>query len=41
MDVTADELRVSYRAPGTIDEAKSAIETIAEFRVPRGEPRVE
>jgi alkaline phosphatase D len=40
-NATPSELRVRYRAPVTIEERQSEVETLAEFRVARGVARVE
>lgn len=41
MSLTPQEMTVTYRAPGSIDVPESPVETIAEFRTPRGTPDAE
>ena len=41
MELTAREAKVAFRSPASITEPKSPVETIAEFVVQRGTPRVE
>jgi alkaline phosphatase D len=41
MDVTPQELKVRFRSPASITVPEAPIDTLAEFRVARGTPRVE
>jgi alkaline phosphatase D len=41
VEAREDELRVSFRAPADARVRDSPVQTLAEFRVPDGEPRVE
>jgi alkaline phosphatase D len=41
MDLSARELKVAFRSPTTVKERDAPVETLAEFRVARGTPRVE
>jgi alkaline phosphatase D len=41
LEARPDELRVTFRSPRTVLEPRSEVRTLAEFRVPRGSPRVE
>jgi alkaline phosphatase D len=41
MELTPKRAQVSYRSPTTITERESPIETLARFRVPRGESRLQ
>jgi phosphodiesterase/alkaline phosphatase D-like protein len=41
MDLSPRELKVRFRSPTTVKERDAPVETLAEFRVARGTPRVE
>jgi phosphodiesterase/alkaline phosphatase D-like protein len=41
LEARPNELLVDFRAVGTTQQPQSSVETLARFRVPAGEPRVE
>ena len=41
MDLSAQEARVAFRSPTSIEQPEAPVETLASFVVERGTPRVE